>query len=165
MSEYCEYCGSRVCKSSGLWCIVSPQALNVVVPFLLENFSNNSIFNKSYSFVPWDTWDKWAIEHGLPTQVQLSALYPEEDLESLLYMAFDGVSLPPELSSYFHEPVDTESEEADGFSEFSTKVFVDTSGSENLTRDWIMRYNKRKIDRLPRPDYVNEIILEYSRKD
>ena len=165
MSEYCEYCGSKACKSSGLWCIMSPQALNVVVPFLLRNFSENSVFNKSYSFVPWDVWDKWAVEHGLPTQDGIKSLYEGEDLESMLYLALEDAQLPPELASYFQDPVDFEEEESAMFSEFSTPVYFDTSSGVNLTRDWIMRYNKRKIEKLPRPVYVNEMILGYSRKD
>ena len=165
MSEYCEFCGSKDCKSSGLECIMSPKTLDVLIPFLMQNYFNNSVFNKSYSFVPFESWDSWANENDLPTQDALLALYPEEDLESLLYMALDGASLPPELESYYHDPMSTDEHEASLFSEFSTPVAFETKGGVNLTREWLMRYNKRRLEKIPNPRYVTEIILEYSRKD
>lgn len=114
-------------------------------------FLEYSTFNKSYVFVPFDTWDNWAIENDMPTQSELKILYPEEDLESLLFMVLDGLELSPELQSYYSEPFDAEHIEAEGFSEFNENFTFD---AKSLTREDVLRYNKQPVNKLPRPNYV-----------
>ncbi len=152
---YCTYCGSRRCAEGTRLCVMSPQALNLIVGFLETNFVESSIFNKSYAFVPDEEWDSWASSHNLPTQEELLSLYPEEDLLSLLTMILDGVKLSPELRSFYTEPFDFE--EIEMFSEFSKKVVVDTSSLRNLTREDVLRYTGKKVKNLPSVVYVNDI--------
>lgn len=66
-------------------------------------------------------------------------------------MVLDGLELSPELRSYFTEPFDAEQIEADGFTEFRQfEVF----NGKSLTKEWLLRYNKKPVNTLPRPVYV-----------
>ena len=146
---YCTFCGSKQCRGV---CIFSDTGKKMIVEMLERAFLGHSTFNKSYIFVPFDTWDGWAIEHDMPTQADLKILYPEEDLESLLFMVLEDVELSPELRSYYSEPFDAEAIEAEGFSEFNENFTFD---AKPLTRDDVVRYNKQPVKNLPRPNYVN----------
>jgi hypothetical protein len=145
---YCTFCGSKQCKGV---CIFSDTGKKRIVEMLERVFLEYSTFNKSYVFVPFDTWDGWAIENDMPTQADLKVLYPEEDLESLLFMVLDGLELSPELQSYYSEPFDAEHIEAEGFSEFNENFTFD---AKSLTREDVLRYNKQPVNKLPRPNYV-----------
>ena len=148
---YCTDCGSKLCKEWGKNCIFSKEALPVIVQMLEAQFFEYSIFNKSYSFVPFDTWDEWADSNNFPTQDELMFLYPEEDLENLLFMVLQDAELSPELRSFYHHPFDAEDIEIQTFSEFSQSWRFD---GKSLTLDDIMLYNKKPVKNLPRPDYV-----------
>lgn len=154
---YCTYCGSKSCAKGTRLCVMSPQARNLIIDFLEATFVESSHFNKSYTFVPTEEWDSWAISHNLPTQEELLSLYPEEDLHSLLYLVLDEVEISPELRSFFHEPVFTD--ETEMFSEFSNKVLIDVSGLRRLTKDEVVKYTGRKVKNIPRPTYVESLNL------
>lgn len=149
---YCTDCGSKLCKESGKPCILSTGARYLILSWLEQQFLEKSVFNKSYNFVPFDDWDTWASQVNLPTLEELKVLYPEEDLESLLFMVLDGLELSPELRSYYSEPFDAEQIEAQGFSEFNENFVFD---AKSLTREDVMRYNKQPVKNIPRPNYVN----------
>ena len=145
---YCIFCGSKQCRGV---CIFSDVGKTKIVEMLERVFLEYSTFNRSYVFVPFDTWDNWAIENDMPTQSELKILYPDEDLESLLFMVLEDVELSPELRSYYSEPFDAEQIEAEGFSEFNENFTFD---AKSLTREDVMRYNKQSVKNLPRPNYV-----------
>lgn len=148
---YCSDCGSKLCKESGKPCILSTGARYLILSWLEQQFLEKSVFNKSYNFVPFDDWDAWASQVNLPTLEELGVLYPDEDLESLLFMVLDGLDLSPELRSYFTEPFDAEQIEAEGFTEFRQfEVF----NGKSLTKEWLLKYNKKPVNTLPRPVYV-----------
>ena len=148
---YCSDCGSKLCKESGKPCILSTGARHLILSWLEQQFLEKSVFNKFYNFVPFDDWNAWAVQVGLPTLEELKILYPDEDLESLLFMVLDGLELSPELRSYFTEPFDAEQIEAEGFSEFNENFTFD---AKSLTREDVLRYNKQPVNKLPRPNYV-----------
>lgn len=145
---YCTFCGSKQCRGV---CIFSDVGKTKIVEMLERVFLEYSTFNKSYVFVPFDTWDNWAIENDMPTQSELKILYPDEDLESLLFMVLEDIELSPELRSYYSEPFDAEQIEAEGFSEFNENFIFD---AKPLTREDVLRYNKQPVNKLPRPNYV-----------
>lgn len=148
---YCTDCGSKLCKEWGKRCIFSSDSVADIVSMLEEQFLENSIFNKSYSFVPFDTWDVWANSNNFPTQDELMFLYPGEDLEGLLFLVLQDVDLSPELRSFYHEPFDAEELEIQSFSEFSQSWHFE---GNPLTLETLMLYNKKSVKTLPRPDYV-----------
>lgn len=148
---YCTDCGSALCKEWGKLCILSEAGKALILDMLESQFIDNSFFNKYYSFVPTETWDDWALNVGLPTQDELMLLYPGEDLESLLYLVLEDMELSPELRSFYHEPFDAEPLEAEAFSEFNENW---TFEGKHLTKEELMRYNKKPVRALPRPDYV-----------
>jgi len=142
---YCTFCGSKQCRGV---CIFSDTGKKMIVEMLERAFLEHSTFNKSYIFVPFDTWDGWAIENDMPTQGDLKAMYPDEDLESLLFMVVEGQELSPELMSYYCEPFDAEPLEVVGFSEFTERP---NFSGKSLTREELMGYNKKPVKVLPRP--------------
>jgi hypothetical protein len=157
---YCNYCGSKKCFYSELGCIFSLQTLKILVPFLEKNFINKSRFNKIYSMVPLESWDKWAIANNLPTIEILRELYPEEDLESILFLVLDGNTnrLSPELRSYYTEQSEVEYEESLAFSEFRT--FFTINGLTALTKDYIMNFNLEELNKIPRPIELDCLKME-----
>lgn len=157
---YCNYCGSKQCLSSNLGCIFSTQSLKILIPFLENNFNNKSYFNKYYSMVPFESWDKWATANNLPTIENLNDLYPKEDLESILFLALDGNTqkLSPELRSYYTEQSEADYEESLAFSEFRT--FFTIEGLVNLTKEDVMRYNQKELSKVPKPISVDFLRME-----
>lgn len=156
---YCTDCGSRLCKELGKPCIFSTGARNLILSWLEQQFLEKSVFNKFYNFVPFDDWNAWAVQVGLPTLEELKILYPDEDLESLLFMVLDGLELSPELRSYFTEPFDAEQIEAEGFTEFrQSESFV----GKSLTKEVLLKYNKKPVNTLPRPVYVKSNERNYN---
>lgn len=154
---YCTYCGSKKCAEGTRLCIMSPQAMNLIVRFLEEVFFETSRFNKSYTFIPNEEWDLWALKNNVPTQIELLELYPEEDLFSLLFLALEDAKLSPELTSFFKEQVNFD--ESETFSEFFDGVNVNTDKLKPLTREDVLRYNGKKIKNLPRPAFISSLTL------
>lgn len=154
---YCTDCGSKLCKELGVICIFSDVGRRRILEMLELYYLERSVFNKSYAFVPLDTWDGWAIENDMPSQGDLKALYPEEDLESLLFMVLDGLELSPELQSYYTEPFDAEQIEAEGFTEFRE---LESFSGKHLTREELLRYNKKPVNTLPRPVYIRREFVD-----
>jgi len=110
--------------------------------------------------VPFESWDKWATANNLPTIENLNDLYPEEDLESILFLALDGNTqkLSPELRSYYTEQSEADYEESLAFSEFRT--FFTIEGLVNLTEEDVMRYNQKELSKVPKPISVDFLRME-----